>query len=298
MIDKRILEFQTALCVDGDKEYIRVENIRKKIEKCNKQYNNEQATHIPVVPEIIKFSELKNSTLYRENYKIPIGISYNTVQYQMLDISKVGLLATFGREKKGKTNFVKHIFCGIHNNIFGTLTEAYIINDAERSLANLAEYGFVERYTTDISELEIIIDKLEKVLLDRQEKMTEDMNYSIEEQPLLLLVVENARIFDVLQNNKELASKITQMIKQYKKYKFAVILSAIENVAVPFSASEFMKFVKDNKKFVVFEELANIKFFDVTVKQIKDNSKPLDIGDAFVCFEGDIQRIKTIYVEE
>ena len=297
VIDKRIMEFQTALCVDGDKEYIRVENIRKSIKNCNEKYENSFAQLIPIVPDIIKFNDIKNNNIYKENYKIPIGIDYNSVQYYMLDIMSAGLIATVGREKSGKTNFIYHLFNAINQNVFGTYTEAYVIDNVNRNLQGLKQFGFVQKYSTDINDLEAIIEYIEDVLLQRQENSLNDEEYKLDEEPLILLVIENSKFIDIIQNNKDLSTKFISIIKQLKKYKVAVIVSELENVNVPFNASEALKFIKENRKFIVFDELSNIKFFDVSVKQIKDFSKPLAQGDAFVCLPGDIKRIKTIYVE-
>ena len=298
VIDKRILEFQTALCVDGDKEYIRMENIRQVIAECNKKYSATSAEAIPVVPDIIKFKDIMELDMYKQNYHIPIGINYGTVQYEYMDISSLGLLAILGKERSGKTNAIRHLYSAIQRNVFGSLTEAYVIDSPERTLSELKDLGFVAQYTTDIGDLEGIVEHIEATLNVRQESAANDPSYSLAEEPLILLTIENTKLAEVMQTNKALSTKLTQMVKQFKKYKFAVIISELENTAVPFSAPEFIKFIKENKKFLVFDDLASVKFFDVTVKQTKDNAKPLDLGDAFVCIGSDIQRVKTIYVEE
>lgn len=299
VIDKRIMEFQTALCVEGDKEYIRVENIKSEINACNQKYPTQHALPIPVVPEIIRFSTIKiDNSLYKNNYMVPIGIQYSTVQYTMLDLTSIGLIATLGREKSGKTNFVKHMMAAIQTNLFGSITEAYVIDNPERTLQDIKKYGFVEHYTVDITELADIVAEIEKKLVERQETVLNASSYSLDDEPLLLLVIENSKLFEHLQTDKELSTKIIQMLKQYKKYKFAIVLSEIENANVPFNAPDFMKYVKENKKFVYFDEISTVKFFDVTARQQKENAKPLKTGDAFVCLNGEVERIKTILCEE
>lgn len=135
-------------------------------------------------------------------------------------------------------------------------------------------------------------------MIARQETTLEDTTYKLSEEPLLLLVVENSKLFEYMQTNKELSTKLVGLVKQYKKYKFAIILSEIENANVPFNAPEFVKFVKENRKFIFFDELAAAKFFDVTARQQKENSKALKQGDAFLCINGEVERIKTILCEE
>lgn len=298
VMDKRILEFQVALCAEGEKEYIRVENIRKEILNCNAKYHTNAAVQIPVVPEIIRYNDICNTDLYKEAYKIPIGIDYSTVQYEKLDMLSLGLLATMGKEKSGKTNFVRHIFMAISKNVFGSLTEAYVIDGPEQKLIELKDYGFVEKYSTDIGDLEGIVEHIERVLQQRQDYVASDATYNINEEPFILLVIENARFVDTIQANKTLSTTLVQLVKQFKKYKFAIILSEIENAVVPFNGPEFMKFVKENKKFIVFDDLSNAKFFDVSVKQAKEHAKPLEMGDAFMCLGGNVNRVKTILVEE
>ena len=299
VIDKRIMEFQTALCVEGDKEYIRVENIKREIHACNQKYPTQYALPIPVVPEIIRFSTIKtDNSLYKNNYMVPMGIQYSTVQYTMLDLTSIGLIATLGKEKSGKTNFVKHMMAAIQNNLFGSITEAYVIDNPERTLQDIKNYGFVDRYTVDITELADIVADIEKKLIERQEAVLNDSSCSLEDEPLLLLVIENSKLFEYLQTSKELSTKIIQMLKQYKKYKFSIVLSEIENANVPFNAPDFMKYVKENKKFVYFDEISTVKFFDVTARQQKENAKPLRTGDAFVCMNDEVERIKTILCEE
>ena len=299
VIDKRIMEFQTALCVEGDKEYIRVENIKREIYACNQKYPTQYALPIPVVPEIIRFSTIKtDNSLYKKNYMVPMGIQYSTVQYTMLDLTSIGLIATLGKEKSGKTNFVKHMMAAIQNNLFGSITEAYVIDNPERTLQDIKNYGFVDRYTVDITELADIVVDIEKKLIERQKSVLNDSSYSLEDEPLLLLLIENSKLFEYLQTSKELSTKIIQMLKQYKKYKFSIVLSEIENANVPFNAPDFMKYVKENKKFIYFDEISTVKFFDVTARQQKENAKPLRTGDAFVCMNGEVERIKTILCEE
>lgn len=299
VIDKRIVEFQTALCVDGEKEYIRVENIKQEIGRCNELYLSKKALPIPIVPEVIKFSALRQmDDLFNVAYQVPIGIQYSTVKYVKIDLVTTGLIATLGREKSGKTNFVKNIFAAIQKNVFGSLTEAYVVDNPERTLGEVQRYGFVERYTIDITDLTEIVDILESKLMERQKQCLSNENYDLQEEPLLLLVVENEKIFEQIQSDKELSTKLIQIIKQYKKYKFMMLLSEIENATVPFNASDFMKYVKENKKFIYFDEISTVKFFDVSARQQKENAKALKIGDAFACLNGEVERIKTILCEE
>ena len=299
VIDKRILEFQTALCVAGEKEYIRVENIKEKISECNKKYSSIKANEIPVVPNIIKFNDIKSDKrLFANNYQIPVGINYSTVQYQFIDLLKLGLLVSIGREKSGKTNFVKLLLASIQNNVFGSYTKAYVFDNIERNLGEVNDYGYVQKYTVDLMDLEEVLIEVEDELERRKDALSNDSDFSLDKEPLILLAIENTGFVEHIQNNKEQSAKLCKLLKYYKKYKFALVISDFSNEQIPFSACDFLKLAKDNKNFMVFDDLSEVKVFDVNMKQIKENSKPLEIGDGFLCNGSEIQRIKTVYMGE
>lgn len=130
VIDKRILEFQTALCVEGDKEYIRIENIKKAINDANANYAGLKAALIPTVPNIVMKSIVskENPMLYKQPYQIPIGIDFASVQFVSVDLTSIGYFAITGKAKSGKTNFVKNIIETIQDNIFDNLTRAYVFD--------------------------------------------------------------------------------------------------------------------------------------------------------------------------
>lgn len=295
VIDKRILEFQTALSVEGEREIDRVENIKMIIRSCNAKYLHIAANAIPVVPDVIRFEDIKNTVAYKKSYQIPIGLSYSNVQYKMLDIKSVGLVATFGREQSGKTNFIRHLFAAVQRNVLDSYTEAYVFDNSERTVAFAKEFSFVERYTADLNEMESLIDLLEEKCAERTEMIADGRDLT--EEPLVLLLIENNSFINKMQSDKQLAQRMVNLAKNAKKMKLAIIVSSMENASVTYSASDFLKYIKENKKFIVFDDISNVKLFDTTVKQVKENAKPLKLGDAFACIGSEIDRIKTIYME-
>lgn len=299
MVDKKVLEFHTALCVEGEKEYIRVENTKKLIYEGNEKYPNIKAKKIPVVPELITYHSIrKDKELYPGKYMVPIGIKYSSVQYESIDLSTIGVLATMGREKVGKSNFVKYMLKVINDNIFTYLSEAYVVDGEERALEEVQSYGFVEQYTTSILELESYVSRIEEQLIARKEAVAADKYYSVKDLPLLLLVIENSEFNNLMLENKKLSAKLSELVKYYKKYKFMVLVSSIENNNIPFNGPEFLKFIKESHNILVFDHITTVKFVDINVKQQRDNVKPIEVGDAFMFMGNHVDRIKTIYKEE
>lgn len=299
-VEKHLVEFQTALCVSGEKEIDRVQNIRREIERANAKYEGIKAKPIPEVPNIIRRSELvkADKSIYRQSYMVPIGMDYDRISYCFINLAEVGVFGITGRAKSGKTNFVCHIMSAIQLNVFGSLTKAYVIDDHEMKLERCGGYGYVERYSVDANDTEVIVNELYEELRKRQQMIIDNRgtpaDVLLKDQPLLLLVVNNRAFYDIMATDKELYKKFSDIIKLYSGLKTAIIMSAVENATVGYSAPDIFKYLKENKKMFVFEDAANIKFVDVGVKQQKENAKQLKQGDCFMIFDSTFTRIKTI----
>jgi len=297
VIDKRILEFQTALCVDGDKEYLRVENIKKLINKTNENFGDIKAQPIPFVPETIVKSEV-DKKMYLTPYKFPVGIDFNSVKYTYIDLLSVGYFGITGKAKSGKTNFVKGILDAIQDDIFNNLTRAFLLDDGNMSFDSCGEYGYVEQYELDEVMVDSIVDTLHEEMTSRLNTIKNNRDVSrevlLKEEPLMLLVVENRKIIEYISKNTDILRKFKEILENAANSKMCVIFSNVENVAVGFNAPELYKVIKNNKKMFVFEDASEFKFVDISVKQQKDNSKTLKLGDVFMCFGNKFDRIRTI----
>lgn len=303
VIDKRILEFQTARCIDGDKEYIRVENIKKMIAANNANYGDLKALPIPVVPETIKRSVLRKEfpQIYRQPYQIPVGMDFATVQFAYVDLASIGYFAITGKPKSGRTNFLKNILVTIQDHILENATRAYVFDDGNSALSFCENYGFVEQYEMDETAVEGVLDELLQEMKDRAMLVRRHKDVGTEkalaEEPLLLLVFENRKVIEYINKQGPILEKLKELLEGMAGLKMCVIFSNVENATVGFNTLEIYKIVKNNKKAFVFEEAGEIKFLDVSVKQQKDNSKPLKLGDGYMCINGGMHRIRTVLVD-
>lgn len=297
VMDKRILEFQTALCVDGEKEYIRVENIKKSIDNSNSKYSEVKAAPIPFVPAVVNRSEVEKKA-YAKPYRIPIGVDFATVQYTYVDLTSVGFFAVTGKAKSGKTNFIKNILNTIQKDIFNNLTKAFIFDTSDMSLDLCSEFGYVDQYELDESMVEATVERVFDEMKNRLEMIKNNRDIErddlFRDEPLLLLVIDNRKIIEFISKNAELLTRFKEILENADKSKICVIFSNVENANIGFNAPELYKVIKANKKMFVFDDVTEFKFVDISVKQQKDNSKPLKLGDAFMCFGNKFERIRTI----
>lgn len=301
-IEKHIVEFQTALSVYGEKEIERVKNVKAMMEDINRKYGDKRALPIPSVPEIIKRSELyaQNRRLYLRPYVIPVAMDYNTVDFVSIDLTKIGSFAVCGGANgSGRNNVLMHLLSTIQMNVLVSRTTAWVIDSNELNLEAAGEFGFVEKYSVDAGETEEILND---ILTELELRQNEIANLKIAadsyltDKPLLLLVINNSAFYSNIAGSKELQKKLNDILKLYGRLKVAVVFGAVENMPINYNSPELLKYIKENNKTFMFEDIGGCKFVDVTSRDIKEHAKPLKPGDAFMMF-GSIARVKMILDE-
>ena len=73
-----------------------------------------------------------------------------------------------------------------------------------------------------------------------------------------------------------------------------IIFTDIENIAYGYNAPEAIKYLRENKKMMVFDDVQNIKILDVSSKQVKAFTRPIVPGDGYYFMDGEMKKVKTI----
>lgn len=293
-IDKQIVELQTMLCVRGEKEIDRVENIKAFIATNSSRNKNMYARFIPEVPEVVRRSMLlkRNSQIYHRQYNVPIGIGFETVEYVSLDLLSLGMFAVTGRAKSGKKNFTENMLDTLA--VTRSFTQTFLFDSADGRFSHLKEHPCVSKYTTSDKDLEKYLDVIEEEMEKRKELIKANGRGALDKKSLVLIVIEDDKVFTLLKNNAKLAERFKQMYKNYKSYKLLIWCSNVENAAISFSSSPLLKDLKDVNNFMIFEEMQDIKIVQTTMKQQREEKKELSKGDGFLVLNGKIERIRTI----
>ena len=251
---------------------------------------------IPTVPEVLKRSELMadNRELYRRPYMVPIAMDYDSVSLRSIDMLKIGNFGICGRSDSGRSNFIRLLLNSIRLNIFNSLTKAYIIDDGDMKLESCGDYGFVEKYSVDAEETaEIFADILDE-LKARQQTLIETKkspDVLFQNEPLILLVINNRGVYDKLNQSKEMAQQFEEISKTYSRLKVLIIFSAIANTS---TVTGVLRQIREDKKMFMFDDASNFHFINISTAQMKENAKPIKLGDAFMAFGSSVVRIKTI----
>ena len=107
-------------------------------------------------------------------------------------------------------------------------------------------------------------------------------------------MVDNYDAIMALSSNKNAIATLKDIWSKYSGMKILFIFTDINNASIPFNAPEIMKIIKERKKYIIFDEISNIKITDIPLSLTRKYTKPLEVGDAYLVEEGDVKKVRTI----
>ena len=293
-IDKTVYEYQTYLGFEGTKEIDRVNNMKSFIKAVNERHKDSRAKIIPEIPKVLSSEYLV--TNYNADklkpYMVPVGLNYSTVDLVPLNLAEIGQFILVGKDNKPKVNLLKLIMDSMQKKVLINPSKAYVIDNFQRDLKDFEDYGFVERYSVDSSEYEIIFEDIADMLEDRYFKVMDEGIECLDNEPLILVIINNKAVIDNMATNKNAMEVYKKIISKYKTMKVCIIFSEVDNAPVAYSSPEIMKLLRDNKKAFIFENMADIKVYDIPANIQRDNNKALEIGDSYIINGNEIMKAK------
>ncbi len=283
-LEKRVLEMQVAIFGKSVKEAERNQELRDYIEQKNRTYHK-RAFPIPMVPDKLILSEeiQKNTELFRNPGKIPMGMEFDTVENFMIDIEQSGSLALLG-DLDSRIRFAKLFMRILAGSIVFHNVEAYVIDDKHKSLIETSSFGFVKEYTNEPAEGLAYISDFYDDLRNREE--SEDA----EELSTVLIVINNLELMKELYADKNMGKELSGAIKQANSRKAFILLTQIENAPVGFNSSDILKTIKEERQGILFAPLSESKLYEVTGRIKADTIFDKSMGYRFE--HGEYKKIK------
>lgn len=292
-MDRVIYECQTYLAFEGDKEIERVNQMKEFINATNQKYRNDRARLIPEIPKLLTDKYIEKKFSYNmKPYELVIGLDYNSVLPITIDLKNMGVLSLTGRDGLGKGNFIKVIYHYLLKQ--GEPVEVAILDDVTKKFATLKEQKITSTYSLVPDKIKEILAQWEKKLEERYQAFMAGNESILDQEPFLLLIVQNIDVISAISTDKESFAIYKQIITKYKALKVAIIYSFIPNTLIPYNGPEVLKMIKEAKNYLVFDDIHNFKITDLPLASIRDYKKPVEPGDAYYVKENSITKIKTI----
>lgn len=292
-IDKATYECQMYLAFDGDKEYERVQNIQKYVASCNEKYEGMNARVIPEIPKCLDMEYVeRHYTNANTQDELMIGLDYATIEPLNLDLKENDMIVLSGKKDVSRRLFAKYIINVLVGKKFGE-AELYVLDTLAGKWGELEMLPETVYYATDVDSSISMVAEIGQIVEQRYQNYISRRS-NIHEEPWIVVIVDNNDAILALSSNKNAMTTLKDIWGKYSGMKVLFVFTDINNASIPFNAPEIMKIIKERKKYIVFDEISNIKITDIPLSLTRKYTKPLENGDAYLIEDGDVKKIRTI----
>ena len=293
-IEKRHLECHTYLAFKGDKEFERVADIRAFIADTNAKNRGKMARIIPVIPASLneRYIEEQFGNYMQTRFQVVAGLDYATVSPYLVDFSNLGLLAISGREKSGKHNWLRYSM-GMLNRMYEGKLKVYAVDSIGKKLASMKTKPYTAAYSILAEDAPAYIKEIEKELKNRYDALVAGDESVIATSDMLVLILDSADAVNAICNDRDALNAYKNIVGRYKNTNACIIFSALENASIPYSAPEIFKNLRDSRHMLYFDDLMNMKIFDVPLAMARKFKKPIDQGDCYYIKDNECVKLKT-----
>ena len=256
MLDKRILEFQTAIYGECTKESERSELLVEYLKSRNGEFTS-RAKQIPMIPEHLSLNECmeNNPELFRKIETLPIGMEFSRVDYLSMNIAENNSLSLLGNTES-KEIFMRNMLHMIAETAVFHNIEAYVIDCKSKALGECERYGFVQEYVYDTADGYTTLMDLCDEIDDRKDEGDNDT--------CLMVVLNNAEVFNKVCSDRTDSKQLADAIKSATQANAFIVFANVENQTVSFSASDILKTLKEERHAILFDQLTESKMYDVS----------------------------------
>jgi S-DNA-T family DNA segregation ATPase FtsK/SpoIIIE len=298
-IDKVVYEYQAFLPFDGETESRRIEQARAFMAGVAGRCGPARARSVPSIPPLLTEAYWQAAPHPFDPFVVPVGLTYSEIEPVVIDLLRVGTVGIYGREGFGKSNLVRTVMRHLQRHVFDLACEAYLVDGYDRQLSEFETYGFVRRFTVDCADFEEIVQTFSDAAAARMEilRMGGDLN----SEPLLLCVVQNARIFATGAVSPAACDQLRKLAGDARQLRICFLFANVDNNA-DYAPSEVMKIARDFAQYFLLDDMANVKLFGstkFTVNDLKPYKKAIALGDGYTYdARNGIEKIKLMKCEK
>ena len=293
-IEKRHMDCQIYLPFQGEKEYERVAKIQEYVAWINSKNPGSRARIIPVIPASLHqvYMEQTFSGEMEKPFRLTAGLDYSTVTPFTIDFTGLGMLSITGREKSGKHNWVRYALNMLSRRYPGKI-RVWTVDSVSRKTAWIKDRSFTEAYSVLPEDAAAYIKQMEKLLKERYDLLASGDTERAMDQPLLILLLDTADAVNVICADREALAAYKNIVGRYRNLNGCILFSALENAAIPYSAPEIFKNIRDSRHMLLFDDVSSMKIFDVPLAVNRAFRKPIELGDGYYMKDNSCVKLKT-----
>ncbi len=292
-IDKTHYECQSYLAFQGEKEIDRVQEIKSYIAQTNGQHLHAMAKRIPLIPASLtkEYMVGEFGGRMKKEFSVVAGLDYATVTPYVLDFAALGVLAVAGREGAGRHNWIRYSVDMLET-MYPGKTKLYVVDGIGKKLASLKDTPALAGYSMIAEDAVGYMVEMEAQLKERYDALVAGNEEILEQSPLLLMVVDHPDALTAICNDLDALAAYKNITGRYKNMRVCLI-ALIDNVNISYSAPEILKNIRDQRNFMYFDDMSNLKMFDVPLAMTRNFKKPIELGDGYYIKDNECVKLKT-----
>lgn len=293
-IEKRHLECQCYLAFPGEKEFERAQKIREYIAQTNASCGSMAAVRIPLIPAVLneQYMRTEFQSMMRQRFAVAAGLDYETVMPHVLDLASIGVLAITGREGAGRHNWMRYMI-DMLDTMYPEQMKLYISDSIGKRLAALKDKKYTCGYSILTDDALRFVKEIEEQLKERYDALAAGDDEVLAKSPLLMLVIDSYDAAVAVCNDREAMEAYKNITGRYKNLNVCIIISAVENVPIPYSAPEIFKNIRDQHHMMYFDDISNMKIYDMPLAVARKFKKPIETGDGYYIKDNECMKLKT-----
>ncbi len=289
-MDNMTFECQSFLAFDGQREIDRAEKIRLFCLDQIAKANGKKAVPIPFIPKDLTVH--RAITEYSEAYdggRLMFGLNYATVKPISIKLAAMGVFAVTG-SKDDVRNFQRYILT-VAENASGLHADFYVLDSIERSLQSFSTLNCVKAYSFLPEMAEKMLLEVLKIAQDRYNCITQRNTSVLDTAPTLVLMINSNEGINAISSNKSALAAWTDLTGKFKSMNICVIFGDLDNSSIPYG-SEVLKKLREDRRLVFFDDLANLKIGELPYAMMKKYSGTFQKGDGYLILGNEIARIR------
>lgn len=295
--EKNIYEMQIYLAFDGEKEIDRVGQILDFVEQKKDGWSGKRAKKIPMVPDQVTEAVLREefgcgmTETAPEHF--PIGVDFDRVEAVEIDWKKQGVLAICGQEEDERIGFVRYLLAKLEK----AGAQIYILDDYTRAFSDDARHQKINLYSQELEDIDEILMEMESQLEERMKRMLREGKEAVLSFTPMILLIQNREAAAYISKKPESLRRYKDILGKYQGLMCCILFTNLENGTISFNAPEVLKMMRDNRAFLAFEDLENVKVFETTTSLQRKYSAPRESQEAFYLSGNTLKKIKTAILE-
>lgn len=293
--DKQHYECQTYLAFEGEKEHERVDEMRKFVKEENEKNPKKKANIIPVIPDLLtsNYVDEQLSHFATNKYDLVVGLNYANVSPFVLNLAALGSITVSGKENSGRSNFIRYLVSAMEKRNSDS-TEIYITDNISRKLAALQDCTCVKAYSIMADSVTETVKNIELELEKRYSTLMNGEDNVLDNSSLIILIINNSDALELISNDTAAFNAYKNITGRYKNLNVCVIVGDYPNINISYSAPELMRNLRDERHFLYFDDIDAMKIIDLPLAVIRENKKPISVGDCYYIKENECAKIKSV----